>query len=80
MDSATLRQRITKKLLHEIEEVQFPSSAMLNRVEERLVTYDDVAGYANALAERVEATRFPSVDLMRRIDRLAERLERAERR
>ena len=48
---------------------------MLNRLEERLVTYDDLADYAGALVERVEATRFPSVDLMR----LVERLERAER-
>ena len=79
MDSAALRQRITKKLLDEIEEVQFPSSAMLNRLEERLATYDDVADYAEALVDKVEATRFPSVDLMKRIDRLLAQLEQAER-
>ena len=79
MDSTALRQRVTNKLLHEIDDVQYPSSAMLNRLEERLASYDDVAGYAEALVEKVEATRFPSVDLMKRIDRLLEQLERAER-
>lgn len=79
MDSAALRQRITKKLLDDIEEVRFPSAAMLNRLEERLATSDDIAGYAEALIEKVEATRFPSVDLMKRIDRLLGQLEQAER-
>lgn len=80
MDSAELRHRVTKKLADEIQDVQFPSSAMLNRLEERLRTYEDVAGYANFLVEKVEATRFPSVDLMKRIDRMLEQLEQAERR
>ncbi len=58
---------------------------MLDRLEERLESYDDVAAYdvaayAERLGGRVEATRFPSVDLMQRIDRLAKRLEGAERR
>ena len=80
MDAAELRERITKRLLDEIEELQYPSTTMLDRVEERLPDRDAVASYAEILAKKVEGTRFPSISLLNRLDRLASRLEQEEQR
>ena len=80
MNAAELRDRVSSKLLNEINEVQFPSTAMLNRVEATLQDREALASYVEVLIEKVEATRFPSVDLLNRIDRMTARLEQEERR
>ena len=81
MDSAaTLRKRLRDSLLAEIEEVQFPSITMMDRIESALATPDDVAEYAEVLVKKVEATRFPSISMLNRIDGLLDNLESMERR
>jgi hypothetical protein len=67
-------------LLAEIEEVQFPSITMMDRIESSLATPDDVAEYAEVLVKKVEATRFPSISMLNRIDGLLDNLESMERR
>ena len=52
------RQRITKRLLDEIESVQFPSAGMLDRVEKTLGTREALADYVETLIEKVEAELF----------------------
>ncbi|MFL5959064.1 MAG: hypothetical protein ACJ75G_02195 [Gaiellaceae bacterium] len=78
MTAAQLRERVTKTLLNEIEQVQYPSSSMLNRVEATLADHEALAEYAETLVEKFEATRFPSTDLLNRLDALFGRLELAE--
>ena len=78
MTAAQFRERITKSLLNEISEIQHPSSAMLNRVEAMLNDREAIADHAETLIEKVEATRFPSTDLLNRLDGLLGRLEKAE--
>jgi hypothetical protein len=78
MTATQLRERITKNLLKEIEEMQFPSSSMLNRAEAALNDREALAGYAETLIEKLEATRFPSTDLLNRLDAVLGRLEQAE--
>jgi hypothetical protein len=78
MSAADLRKRITKKLVDDIEQVQFPSVAMLDRVESTLRDRDSMADYAETLIEKVEATRFPSPTLLNRLDAVLARLEQAE--
>jgi hypothetical protein len=80
MNASELRQRITKSLVDEIEQVQYPSVSMLDRVEATLASREALADYAEVLVEKVEATRFPSVSLLDRLDGLLARLEQAERR
>ena len=81
MDSAaTLRKRLMDSLLAEIEEVQFPSVTMMNRIESALGTPDDLAEYTEVLVKKVEATRFPSISMLNRIDGLLDNLESMERR
>jgi hypothetical protein len=67
-------------LLAEIEEVQFPSITMMDRIESALATPDDVAEYAEVLVKKVEATRFPSISMLNRIDGLLDNLESMEQR
>jgi hypothetical protein len=78
MDSATLRKRLTQNLLDEINDVQFPSVTMMNRLEARLAA-DDLADYAEALSKKIEATHYPSISMLDRLDRVLDRLEQVER-
>jgi translation elongation factor EF-G len=80
VDAAALREKITHRLLDEIEEAMYPSVTMLDRVEAVLATPDDVADYAETLVEKVEATRFPSTAMLNRLDRLVARLDELEQR
>jgi hypothetical protein len=79
MDAATLRERVSRKLIEEIEDVQYPSVTMMDRVE-AVLTPDDLGDYADALLEKIEATRFPSIAMLDRLDRLIAQLEQAEAR
>ena len=80
MNATALRQRITKSLLDEIDEVQFPSVTMMNRAEGALASRDDLATYAEVLVKKVEATHYPSISILNRLDGLLDRLEQAEQR
>jgi hypothetical protein len=78
MDAAGLRKRLTQSLLDDINEVQFPSVTMMNRVESALGTEEDLADYVEVLVEKVEATRYPSISMLNRLDGLLDRLEQVE--
>jgi hypothetical protein len=79
MNAAELRERINDRLLREIDELDFPSVAMLDRVESALDDRGALASYTEVLVKKVEATQFPSVALLNRLDRLIARLDAAER-
>jgi hypothetical protein len=78
MTAAQLRKRLDDRFLGEIEELQFPSASMLDRVESTLRDRDALEKYAELLVEKVEATQFPSVSLLKRIDGVLARLEQQE--
>jgi predicted transcriptional regulator len=80
MDAADLRKRLTQSLLDEINDVQFPSVTMMNRVESTLATQDDLADYIEVLVKKVEATRFPSISMLNRLDGLLDQLDQVEQR
>lgn len=80
MDAAELRKRLTQSLLDDINDVQFPSVTMMNRVESALGARDDLAGYIEVLVEKVEASRYPSISMLNRLDGLLDQLEQVERR
>jgi len=70
MSSTALRERLTKSLLNEIDEVQFPSVTMMDRAESALASQDDLARYAEVLVKKVEAMKYPSISMLNRIDGL----------
>ena len=78
MSASELRNRITKKLLENVDEAMYPSVTMLDRVEASLSTPDDIAAYAETLVDKVEQTQHPSTQMLNRLDALVERLEQME--
>ncbi|GAB3766182.1 hypothetical protein FB382_001931 [Nocardioides ginsengisegetis] len=65
-----VRAEMLEALLAKVGEERFPSSTMLNWIEE-LLTPEDVPVYVELLLERVRSENFPSIPMMARIKRLA---------
>jgi hypothetical protein len=80
MDATTLRKRVAQTLMKDIQEVQFPSVTMMDRVEATMASPDDLADYVEILLEKVEDTRYPSISMLDRLNRLIAQLEQAEQR
>ena len=74
MDGAELRRKIFKTLLEEVEDIDYPSTTMLNRVEQAMRTPDDLSDYAEILVKKVKDTRHPSPAILNRLDTIATRL------
>jgi hypothetical protein len=57
-------------LLDKIRQDQYPSTTMMNLVEETL-TEDQLREYAEILLDKIESDQFPSIPMLRRIAALA---------
>lgn len=68
-DAYDARADMVAALLEKIEADQYPSSTMLDMVEE-LMTPEELPAYIEALVERVRNDRFPSIPMMQRIQSL----------
>jgi hypothetical protein len=69
-----LRERFVQILLERIRAEPYPSLAQMDLLEATVTSPDQLAEYLEALMEKVESTRFPSLTMMRRIQRIASRL------
>ena len=56
-----------------VAEDQFPSTAQMDHIE-RMLDRDQIGMYVELLVEKLEADRFPSVPLMRRVEGMLARL------
>ncbi len=74
MAEQNLRERYVQILLDRIRAEPYPSLAQMDLLEATVTSPDQLAEYLEALMEKVESTRFPSLTMMRRIQRLASRL------
>ena len=61
-----VRAELVSQLLHKVDEDPFPSTTMLNQIEE-LLTPEDVPRYARVLMSKVEDENFPSVNMIKRL-------------
>jgi hypothetical protein len=52
----------------------------VDRAESALASQDDLASYAEVLVKKVDATKYPSISMLNRIDGLLAQLEQNERR
>lgn len=69
-DGATeLRREVLLALLEKIEADRFPSSTMMDMAEQMLGP-DELPAYAGILLDKVRDTRFPSVDMLKRVSSL----------
>jgi hypothetical protein len=71
-----LRDRYVQILLDRIRAEPYPSLAQMDLLEETVTSPEQLAEYLEALMEKVETTRFPSLTMMRRIQRIAAQLPR----
>jgi hypothetical protein len=70
----SLRDRYVQILLDRIRAEPYPSLAQMDLLEATVTSPDQLVEYIEALMEKVESTRFPSLTLMRRIQQIAARL------
>jgi hypothetical protein len=69
-----LRERFVQLLLDRIRAEPYPSTAHMDLFEATVTSPDQLVEYLEALMNKVESTRFPSLTMMRRIQRITARL------
>ncbi len=68
-DQYDARAELLHLLLQKVDEDPYPSTTMLDLIEEML-TPDDVPTYAQTLMEKISADSFPSLSLIERVKAL----------
>jgi len=79
MEVAELREQYMELMLNLVKDSDYPSSTILQQVEQSIVTPQDAAAYAEILVEKVQG-KFPSHALLERIGRVITALEEAQAR
>jgi hypothetical protein len=68
--SEQTRAALLSSLMRKLESDPYPSSTMMDMVEE-LLTPDDVEPYVNLLLERIDNDNFPSISMLGRVRNFA---------
>lgn len=63
------RAELVKTLLQKVKDDPYPSSTMLDLLEE-LITPDETPAYVMFLQDRLRADRFPSIPMLQRLTAL----------
>jgi hypothetical protein len=80
MDATVVREQITEQLLQKLEESRFIHVGLMERIEARLRTRDELERYLEVLVAKLEETGFRSETMLDRIDRMLGLLERFDNR
>jgi hypothetical protein len=64
--SDSVRGRLLALLLEKVDEDTYPSSTMLDMIEE-LITQQDVSTYADTLMRKIDGDVYPSISMIRRV-------------
>jgi hypothetical protein len=67
----TIQQRYVQLLLDHVRADPYPSLVQMELLEATVRDPDQFVEYLEALMEKVESTRYPSISLLRRIQRMA---------
>jgi hypothetical protein len=65
-----LRAEIVDTLMEKVDSDPYPSTTMLNYIEE-LMTPEELPRYAESLLRRIQSDNFPSIPMIARLKRLA---------
>jgi hypothetical protein len=79
MDAALVQDRLTEQLMQELDQSRFLHYPLMNRIEERIRTKEQLAQYAAALVHKLEERKFQDEWLIDRIDRIVDLQQRLER-
>jgi hypothetical protein len=64
------RAALLRSLMRKLEADPYPSSTMMDMVEE-LLTPDDVEPYVKLLLDRIDNDNFPSISMLHRVENFA---------
>jgi hypothetical protein len=67
--SFDLRAEVLDALMEKVESDPYPSTTMLNWIEEML-TPEELPRYAESLLRRIRSDKFPSIPMIARLKRL----------
>jgi hypothetical protein len=70
-----LRGRLNHLLIKRIHECEYPSRALMDRIEEMLSDHEQATVYAHVLIHKIGRTRYPSLQLLDRLTALISRIE-----
>jgi hypothetical protein len=82
MDNTAVQEQITEQFLQQLEQSKQLHYPLMNRLEERIRTKDQLERYIAVLVHKLEARQFRDEWLTDRVDKLLalhERLERYQR-
>lgn len=69
IDNEDARAELVATLLEKVKEDPYPSSTMLDLIEE-LLTDEELPAYVVFLQDRLRSERFPSIPMLRRLTNL----------
>ena len=79
MDATAVQDQATEQLMQRLEESKFLHYPLMNRIEGRLRTKEQLANYTAVLVHKLEARKFQDEWLIDRIDRVLDLHRRLER-
>jgi hypothetical protein len=71
VNGQTLQERYVQLLLDRVRQDPYPSPVQMDLIEATIRDSEQLVDYIEALLEKVESTRFPSLSMLRRIQRIA---------
>ncbi len=71
MADQTIQERYVQLLLDKVRNDPFPSVAHMDLLEATVRRPEQLVEYMDALMDKVEATHYPSITMLRRIQRIA---------
>jgi len=79
MDATAVQDQLTEQLTQALEESKYLHVPLMNRIEGRLRTKEQLEGYTAVLVHKLEAREFKDEWLINRIDRVLDLHQRLER-
>lgn len=80
MNATAVHEEITDHLLDKLEDSRFLHVQLMNRVEPRIRTRDELERYVSILLRKLEETNFRSETLLDRLDGLVGQLGKLDQR
>jgi len=75
MDAKAAQQEWTQELLRELEESDFPSAGLMDRIERMISNRKELERYTELLTEKVRGEEFPAGHIQDRAERLLKLLQ-----
>jgi hypothetical protein len=79
MDATAVQDQLTEQLMQRLEESKFLHIPLMNRIEERMRSKEQLAQYTAVLVHKLEERNFQDEWLIGRIDRVLDLQQRLER-